>query len=129
MPAFVTHLALRALGSPLWRRITGLNESIDLPDLDWINDGADRRAPTLVLHSSGDQSVPIAPSTAFADTHQEMGELVELPPSPHTLEWNRSPELWETTFSEWFHRLPLPGDEVQPHPRAQRRMPGRLDVG
>ena len=46
-------------------------------------------------------------SIAFADAHQEMGELVELPPSPRTLEWNRSPELWEPAVFGWFSRLSL----------------------
>jgi pimeloyl-ACP methyl ester carboxylesterase len=102
VPAFVTHLAMRVLGSPLSRRATGLQEPIGLSNLDWITNGADLNVPTLVLHSSGDRSVPIAMSRAFSDAHKELVELVELPAAPHTLEWNRSPELWETTFSGWL---------------------------
>ncbi|MDJ0350585.1 alpha/beta fold hydrolase [Cryobacterium sp. PH29-G1] len=106
VPAFVTHLAMRALRSPLWSRATGLQEHVDLSQLDWI-DGDDLLVPTLVLHSSGDRSVPIALSKAFAHAHKGLVKLVELPPAPHTLEWNRSPELWGTTFSGWLHRLPF----------------------
>ncbi|WP_166791853.1 alpha/beta hydrolase family protein [Cryobacterium frigoriphilum] len=105
VPAPVTRLALCALGSPSWRRATGLQEQVRLSDLDWINNGSDLNVPTLVLHSSGDRSIPIALSRAFADAHEGLVELVELPKAPHTLEWNRSPELWETTFSGWLHRL------------------------
>lgn len=107
VPAFITHVALYALGSPLSRRATGLQEPIDTSSLDWISNGADLDVPTLVLHSAGDRSVPIALSREFTDTHKALVELVELPPSPHTLEWNRSPERWEGTFSDWLHRLSL----------------------
>ena len=108
VPALVTHVALYALGSRSWLRVTGLQEALGLPNLDWINTDDDLLVPTLVLHSSGDRSIPIALSRAFADAHPEMVELIELPAAPHTLEWNRSPSQWETTFSDWLHRLPFP---------------------
>ncbi|TFC75896.1 alpha/beta fold hydrolase [Cryobacterium sp. TMS1-20-1] len=107
VPAPVTRLALGALGSSLWRRATGLQESMRLSDLNWINNGRDLNVPTLVLHSSGDRSVPITLSQAFADAHTELVELVTLPPAPHTLEWNRSPHLWEDALSDWLHLLQL----------------------
>ncbi|WP_166783992.1 alpha/beta hydrolase family protein [Cryobacterium suzukii] len=108
VPAPVTRVALWALESPVWRLATGLQQSMRLSDLNWIDNGADLNVPTLVLHSSGDRSVPIALSQAFADVHTEMIELVTLPPAPHTLEWNRSPHLWESALSDWLHRLQLP---------------------
>ena len=105
VPAPVTCLALCALGSPVWRRATGLQEPIRLSDLNWLNNGSDLNVPTLILHSSGDRSVPIALSQAFADAHPELIELVTLPPAPHTLEWNRSPHRWESALFDWLHRL------------------------
>ncbi|WP_104190939.1 S9 family peptidase [Cryobacterium sp. Y82] len=107
VPAPVTRLALHALESPSWRRVTGLQEPIRLGDLNWIDNGFDLEVPTLVLHSFGDLSVPIALSRAFADAHTGLVELVTLPPAPHTLEWNRSPHLWESALSEWLHRIQL----------------------
>jgi hypothetical protein len=107
VPALVTRLALGALESPLWRRATGLQQSMRLLDLDWIDNGSDLNIPTLVLHSFGDLSVPIALSRAFADAHTGLVELVTLPPAPHTLEWNRSPHLWESALSDWLYRVQL----------------------
>ncbi|TFD71086.1 S9 family peptidase [Cryobacterium sp. Hb1] len=107
VPAIVTRLALGALESPLWRRATGLQESMHLLDLDWIDNGSDLIIPTLVLHSFGDLSVPIALSRAFADAHTGLVELVTLPPAPHTLEWNKSPHLWESALSDWLCRVQL----------------------
>lgn len=105
VPAFMIRLALRALGSMRWGRATGLTEAVNLSNLDWIHNGGDLRIPTIVLHSAGDRSVPIALSRAFRDAHKDVVELVELPTAPHTLEANRSPELWEGAFSEWLSRL------------------------
>lgn len=107
VPALVTRLALGALESPLWRRATGLQESMHLLDLDWIDNGSDLNVPTLVLHSFGDLSVPIALSRAFADAHTGLVELVTLPAAPHTLEWNRSPHRWESALSDWLYRVQL----------------------
>ena len=105
VPALVTRLALGALESPVWRRATGLQQSMRLVDLNWIDNGSDLNIPTLVLHSFGDRSVPIALSRAFADAHTGLVELVTLPAAPHTLEWNRSPHLWESALSDWLYRV------------------------
>lgn len=45
--------------------------------------------PGLLLHSSGDALISIDCTRAFAGRNRSI-DLVELPPAPHTLEWNAS---------------------------------------
>lgn len=61
-----------------------------------------RRPETLLLHSHGDVVVSLTQSLQFADLHASHTKLVALPPAPHTLEWNRSPQAWEEAVDTWL---------------------------
>lgn len=104
LPPVLIRLAMHVLADSSLRRTIQLQETIDLHALDWIRNGSDLRIPTLVLHSAGDKSVPIELSRAFSEAHKDTVELVELPATPHTLEWNRDRELWESALAEWLSR-------------------------
>ncbi|GAA4045908.1 alpha/beta hydrolase family protein [Agromyces indicus] len=98
LPKPLIAAAAAVLSTPVVCRLAG----IDRP----IGDGLDlASAPrTLIFHSRGDTTVPIeitrSAVAAFGDV-----DLVEFLPTPHTLEWNRDPELFGREIREWLCRL------------------------
>jgi hypothetical protein len=61
-------------------------------------------APSLVFHSQGDATVPLALTRASVAGFPAV-ELVEFPPGPHTLEWNRDRQLFERSIRGWLERM------------------------
>lgn len=114
LPAMVGKLGQWLLSNPAGRKLTGLTAPLDLKALDWVSRAAELRIPTLILHSSDDDFVPIGPAEALAEKNPELVTLERYTVADHTREWNVDPERWSNDVTRWLR-----------HTLATRRGPAR----
>lgn len=82
--------------------IAGLRFDVDWPSLDYLADTSRYRVPFLVLHGTGDLTVPIATSRRFARLLPEQVELVECERAEHIGCWNLSPDEYAATVQRFL---------------------------
>lgn len=105
LPAAVTKVGLRMLGTKAGRWVTGLERPIDLASLDWVTRAEHLRTPTLILHGIEDRSTPVAVSERFAGLRPDLVQLVRFDVPGHSLEWNGDTEKWESAVKEFLESL------------------------
>ncbi|MBF4602968.1 alpha/beta hydrolase family protein [Curtobacterium sp. VKM Ac-2884] len=104
LPGFVVGAALRAMALPLVCRLVGLRSPVDVRALSWLH--APRSLPpTLLIHSSGDTTVPFAVSQEFADAHPDTVTLAVSEPAEHAWERNVDAVWFDTTIATWARSL------------------------
>ncbi|MGO3658659.1 MAG: alpha/beta hydrolase family protein [Micrococcaceae bacterium] len=103
LPTAAGHLANPWLTLGSLARIVGLPNAIPLREFDWVQHAEELTAPTLILHSTGDDSVPIRVSAALRDRRPGLVELESFD-AGHTLAWNSDPDRWRTAVSSWLSR-------------------------
>lgn len=101
LPARAGHLATPWLTIQPLARLIGLPGRIPLRSFDWIARAADLTMPTLILHGTRDDSVPIRLSQALRDDHPDLVEL-EAFDAGHTLSWNTDPNRWQEAVTTWL---------------------------
>lgn len=106
LPAFVTTSVIRMLGSRTVSRLLGVPEPLDFERLDWVR-GPALAVPTLVVHSRGDDEIPLDLTRDFVGAHS-MVTLVETAEAPHGWEANVDPD----TFSAALTSALVPGTAV-----------------
>ena len=101
LPSAAGHLAIPWLTLHPLARAVGLPERIPLRSFDWSTRAADLTTPTLILHGTRDDSVPIQLSQALRGVRPD---LVELEPfdAGHTLCWNTDPDRWRYAVTMWL---------------------------
>lgn len=104
LPRFVGSAAIGFLASPILSRLVGLEQPIDFAALDWTRSGV-VSVPTLVVHSDGDDEIPIGLSRDFAAAHGDLVTLVETRSAPHGWEPNVDPEGFAEAIATWFARI------------------------
>lgn len=104
LPGFVVGAALRAMALPLVCRVVGLRSPVDVRALSWLH--APRNLPpTLLIHSSGDTTVPFAVSREFADAHPGTVTLAVSEPAEHAWERNVDAVWFDSTIRTWARSL------------------------
>jgi len=78
-----------------------LPSRIPLPSFDWTSRAAELTVPTLILHGTRDDSVPIQLSQAVRDARPDLVEL-ETFDAGHTLCWNTDPDRWQNAVTTWL---------------------------
>ncbi|MFX1821799.1 alpha/beta fold hydrolase [Pseudarthrobacter sp. CC4] len=106
LPEPVARLGLSMLGGTAGRWVAGLEQPIDLAQLDWVSRAAELRTPTLILHGSGDKSTPVEASERFAELRPDLVQLVRFDVPGHSLEWNGDTEKWESSVARFLKSLP-----------------------
>lgn len=101
LPAAAGHLATPWLTLEPLARTVGLPSRIPLRSFDWTSRAADITTPTLILHGTRDNSVPIRLSQALRDARPDLVEL-ETFDAGHTLCWNSDPDRWQRTATTWL---------------------------
>ncbi|WP_229117396.1 alpha/beta hydrolase [Enemella dayhoffiae] len=102
LPAAAGHLAIPWLTLAPLARTVGLPGRIPLRSFDWTSRAADLATPTLILHGSRDDSVPIRLSQALREARPDLVEL-ETFDAGHTLCWNTDPDRWQRTATTWLN--------------------------
>lgn len=106
LPAAAGHLAIPWLTLAPLARTVGLPGRIPLRSFDWTSRAVDLATPTLILHGTRDDSVPIRLSQALRDARPELVEL-ETFDAGHTLCWNADPDWWQNAVTTWLQtRVP-----------------------
>ena len=82
-------------------RLVGLPAGVPLRKFDWVTRAEELAVPTLIIHGSRDDSVPISVSSALAERRADLVQ-VETFAAGHTLAWNSDPERWSSSVSAWL---------------------------
>ena len=101
LPATVAHLAIPWLTVGPLARTVGLPGRISLHSFDWTARTEELTTPTLILHGTRDDSVPIQLSQALRDSRPDIVEL-ETFDAGHTLCWNTAPDRWQDAVTAWL---------------------------
>ncbi|MBF4595681.1 alpha/beta fold hydrolase [Curtobacterium flaccumfaciens] len=96
VPRWLASSAITLLSSRLGARLLSLPVTLRLSEALPVTG-----VPTLVIHSDGDLTTPFAASRAFAASSAHV-DLVQLPASPHAMEWNADPELFAAKTRGWI---------------------------
>ncbi len=108
LPAAAGHLAIPWLTLFPLARSVGLPGGIPLRSFDWSARSADLTTPTLILHGTRDDSVPIRLSQTLRDARPDLVEL-ETFDAGHTLCWNADPDQWHKTVISWLKTIDTGG--------------------
>lgn len=101
LPAAAGSLAIPWLTLRPLARMVGLPERIPLRSFDWTVRAEELTAPTLILHGTNDNSVPIQLSQALRDSRPGLVTL-EVFEAGHTLSWNSDPDRWQSAVIAWL---------------------------
>ena len=101
MPRRVGRMAADMISHRLGPRITGLAAPLDLHALDWPSRWEDIDTPTLILHSTDDEVVPVAGSVKLADL-SPLVDFVGFTGARHTKEWNIERKRYERAIQDWL---------------------------
>ncbi|MEW2005981.1 alpha/beta hydrolase [Microbacterium sp. NPDC079208] len=101
LPAAAGHLAIPWLTVGPLACAVGSPGSIPLRSFNWTARTADLATPTLILHGTRDDSVPIRLSQALRDARPDLVEL-ETFDADHTLCWNTDPDPWREAVTAWL---------------------------
>lgn len=101
LPAAAGSLAIPWLTLRPLARMVGLPERIPLRSFDWTVRAEELTAPTLILHGTNDDSVPIQLSQALRDSRPGLVTL-EVFEAGHTLSWNSDPDRWQSAVIAWL---------------------------
>lgn len=85
-------------------RLLGLPARVPLREFDWVTHAEELAVPTLILHGSRDDSVPISVSSALSARRRDAVRM-ETFDAGHTLAWNSDRERWRVSASEWLSGL------------------------
>lgn len=94
-------LAVPWLSVGLLARLMGLAGRVPLRELDRVTHVDDLSVPTLILHGSRDDSVPIGVSLALAEQRADLVQL-EAFGAGHTMAWNANSQRWKFSVSGWL---------------------------
>jgi len=97
----VAKLAMSLMSGGL-HRLSGLNAAVDATKLGLAKLNNDELTATLLLHSTDDHYVPIAPARKIAIDNPDLVQLVEFTGGGHVKEWNSNPKLWAEAIEEWL---------------------------
>jgi uncharacterized protein len=104
LPGPVVGAALGAMATPGLCRTVGLRSPVDVRALSWLR--APRQLPpTLLIHSTGDTTVPFSASQEFADAHPGTVTLAVSEPAEHAWERNVDAVWFDRTITTWASGL------------------------
>jgi pimeloyl-ACP methyl ester carboxylesterase len=105
MPKPLVRVATDLMGSAGSRRLVGVREPIDVARTDWVARADELDRPMLVIHSDGDDFVPIGPAVALAGRRPDIVRLERWDTARHCREWNYDTGRWERVVREFVTAL------------------------
>jgi alpha-beta hydrolase superfamily lysophospholipase len=98
-PGLLGYLGALTLTIPGLARFAGLRKAIPRR---WMRPTPPAGLPILLIHSSGDQDVPLEVSRRFAAKPGAAATLVEIAPCSHGMELNREPEVFHGSIARFL---------------------------
>lgn len=114
LPGWLARIATGLMGDVRARRLVGVHQPIDVSRADWVRRADELRHPMLVIHSDGDDFVPVGPAVAVAARRPDLVRFERWTQARHCREWNTDPERWERAVSEFLATGWPPGQD-DPH--------------
>ncbi|WP_413785773.1 alpha/beta hydrolase family protein [Intrasporangium zincisolvens] len=114
LPGPLVRVATDLMGSARSRRLVGVREPIDVARTDWVARADELRVPMLVIHSDGDDFVPIGPAVALAARRPDLVRFERWEVARHCREWNHDAERWERVVGDFVGGLGSPLRRVGP---------------
>jgi pimeloyl-ACP methyl ester carboxylesterase len=101
LPRHVGSLARSMMNQRWGHRMVGVREGVDLAKTDWVRRADELHHRILLIHSAGDDFVPVGPSRALAAARPDLVRFEEWQVAHHCTEWNTEPERWERLVAEF----------------------------
>jgi pimeloyl-ACP methyl ester carboxylesterase len=102
MPGWLATVATGLMGDVRARRLVGVHEPLDVARADWVRRAEELRHPMLVIHSDGDDFVPVGPAVALAARRPDLVRFERWTVARHCREWNNDPDRWERAVAEFL---------------------------
>lgn len=85
-------------------RLLKLPRTIPLDEMNWVKHADRLFKPTLILHGSKDDSVPVSEAISLLNKRADLVTL-EIFEAGHTRNWNADPERWDSTVASWLEQI------------------------
>ncbi|HET7396984.1 MAG TPA: prolyl oligopeptidase family serine peptidase [Intrasporangium sp.] len=108
LPGWLVRVATELMGERHARRLVGVHEPLDVARTDWVARSAELRHPMLVIHSDGDDFVPIGPAVHLAARRPDLVRFDRWQQARHCREWNLDPGRWEGAVRDFLAGLDAP---------------------
>ncbi len=105
LPGPLVSAALAAMRAPVLHRLVWLRSRVDVRALSWLRNPPSALPPTLLVHSTGDSTVPFATSSAFAAAHPDRVTLAVSAPAEHAWERNVDAAWFDAQVERWARSL------------------------
>jgi uncharacterized protein len=102
VPGPLARMATDLMGSRGSRRLVGVHERLDVARTDWVARADELTRPMLVMHSDGDDFVPIGPAVALAGRRPDLVRFERWEGARHCREWNDDPLRWERALGDFL---------------------------
>jgi hypothetical protein len=102
MPGWLARVATGLMGDVRARRLVGVHEPLDVARADWVRRADELRHPMLVMHSDGDDFVPVGPAVALTARRPDLVRFERWAVARHCREWNNDPDRWERAVAEFL---------------------------
>lgn len=106
LPGPLVRVSQALMGSSSARHVLGVVEPLDLTRTDWVRRADELHVPMLVVHSDGDDFVPIGPAAALAERRPDIVRFERWQLARHCKEWNVDPDRWERVLREFVADVP-----------------------
>ncbi|WP_186317524.1 alpha/beta fold hydrolase [Curtobacterium sp. 9128] len=110
LPRVVRKVAQRVLRTPVLHRLAGLEQPVDLRELDMVARADELTVPILLLHSDDDGFVPSAASHALAAARPDLVRLEVAHVARHTKLWNHDADWFDASILAWLTEVVQPRD-------------------
>ncbi len=87
MPSALVWAATRLMGDPRARRLVGVREPLDVARTDWVTRSNELHHRLLLIHSDGDDLVPIGPAAALAAKRPDLVRFERWETARHCRGW------------------------------------------
>ncbi|WP_165918834.1 MULTISPECIES: alpha/beta fold hydrolase [unclassified Curtobacterium] len=102
LPRPVREVAQRLLRTPVLHRLAGLQQPVDLRELDMVTRSAELTVPILLLHSDDDGFVPSSASHDLARARPDLVRLEVQTTARHTKLWNHDADWFDARILAWL---------------------------
>jgi len=102
LPRPMRKVAQWVLRTPVVHRVAGLDQPIDLRELDMVARADELRVPILLLHSDDDGFVPASASYALAAARPDLAQLEVAHVARHTKLWNHDADWFDARIRAWL---------------------------
>ncbi len=99
---------LPAVAATIASGVVRLRTGINLGAMNQVANADTLTLPVLLFHGSGDETVPVSSSDAFADARPDLVTYVRLDGAGHVQGWNVDPAAYEQAAAEFAVTLPNP---------------------